>query len=435
MILFSGVSCDLYNGFWYVSALNIGPVYDNSLRCTRYLKSLESLVLLENGLTGELPQEMGSLVNLRRLVLGGNKLFGQIPSSFGGLKELLILDLSMNKLSGSLPWTLGNLTSLLKLDLSNNMLEKELPSTIGSLKNLTLMDLGRNNFSGGLVQSLQGMVSLKEMVMSNNPLLGGNLNGIQWQNLQNLEFLDLSNMGLTGNIPESMTELKRLRFLGLNNNNLSGSPSPRLASLPCISALYLYENDLAGKLEFSEGFYRKMGKRFGAWNNPNICYQAELMLSTSNQFHSLFVIGGDGGWVLPKSRNHEMYNQWASQNRFKVDDTVHFKYKKDSVLVVTAEEYDKCHSARPVFFSNNGATVFKLDKPGLFYFISGVAGHCERGQKMIIKVLEPETAPPLSSKENTTTVSSHKSGAVEMAAISSPISVLFMVSFFGLLFI
>ncbi|KAM4114663.1 hypothetical protein ACJW30_04G086000 [Castanea mollissima] len=342
-----GVSCDLYNGFWYVSALNIGPVYDNSLQCTRsaefthhlfmlkhlrklsffncffsphqkpariptsnwekftesleslefrsnpgligtiptsfgYLKSLESLVLLENGLTGELPQEMGSLVNLRRLVLGGNKLFGQIPASFGGLKELLILDLSMNKLSGSLPWTLGNLTSLLKLDLSNNMLEKELPSTIGSLKNLTLMDLGRNNFSGGLVQLLQEMVSLKEMVMSNNPLLGGNLNGIQWQNLQNLEFLDLSNMGLTGNIPESMTELKRLRFLGLHNNNLSGSLSPRLASLPCISALYLYGNDFAGKLEFSEGFYRKMGKRFGAWNNPNICYQAELMLSTSN---------------------------------------------------------------------------------------------------------------------------------------------------------
>ena len=112
-----------------------------------------------------------------------------------------------------------------------------------------------------------------------------------------------------------------------------------------------------------------------------------------------------------------------------------FKYKKDSVLVVTAEEYDKCHSAHPVFFSNNGATVFKLDKPGLFYFISGVAGHCERGQKMIIKVLEPETAPPLSSKANTTTESSHKSGAVEMAAISSPISVLFMVSFFWVLFI
>uniref|UniRef100_A0A2N9HJD6 Leucine-rich repeat-containing N-terminal plant-type domain-containing protein n=1 Tax=Fagus sylvatica TaxID=28930 RepID=A0A2N9HJD6_FAGSY len=341
-----GVSCDLYNGFWYVSALNIGPVYDNSLQCTRsaqfthhlfmlnhlkklsffncffsphqnpvriptsnwekfrdtlkslefrsnpgligtiptsfgYLKNLESLVLLENGLKGELPLEIGNLVKLKRLVLSENQLVGQIPASFGGLKELLILDLSMNKLSGSLPLSLGNLTSLLKLDLSNNMLVGELPSTIGSLRNLTLLDLGRNKLFGGLAQSIQEMVSLKEMVMSNNPI-GGDLIGIQWQNLQNLEFLDLSNMGLTGNIPESITELKKIRFLGLNNNNLSGSLSPKLASLPCISSLYLYGNNLTGKLEFSEWFYRKMGKRFGAWNNPNICYQAELMLSTIN---------------------------------------------------------------------------------------------------------------------------------------------------------
>ena len=113
-----------------------------------------------------------------------------------------------------------------------------------------------------------------------------------------------------------------------------------------------------------------------------------------------------------------------------------FKYKKDSVLVVTEEEYEKCHSVHPIFFSNNGGTVFKFDQPGLFYFISGVAGHCERGQKMIIKVLEPET-PPQSANDNTTTTDSpQKSGAVEMAAIYSPIiSMLFMVSFFGALFI
>ncbi|PQP93260.1 piriformospora indica-insensitive protein 2-like [Prunus yedoensis var. nudiflora] len=29
-----GVYCDLYNDFWYVSVINIGPLYDNSLRCT-----------------------------------------------------------------------------------------------------------------------------------------------------------------------------------------------------------------------------------------------------------------------------------------------------------------------------------------------------------------------------------------------------------------
>lgn len=65
------------------------------------------------------------------------------------------------------------------------------------------MDLRSNNFSGGLIRSIEEMVSLKEMVVSNNPIFGGGLNGIRWENLQNLEILDLCNMELMGAIPES----------------------------------------------------------------------------------------------------------------------------------------------------------------------------------------------------------------------------------------
>lgn len=99
--------------------------------------------------------------------------------------------------------------------------------------------------------------------------------------------------------------------------------------------------------------------------------------------------------------------------------------------MVSEEEYEKCHSAHPLFFANDGDGVFKLDRPGLFYFISGAAGHCERGQKMIVKVIEP--ADPPQSDNNTTTDSSNKSGATAMAVVSSPAVVLFMLSFFGVL--
>ncbi|XP_010695766.2 early nodulin-like protein 21 [Beta vulgaris subsp. vulgaris] len=61
-------------------------------------------------------------------------------------------------------------------------------------------------------------------------------------------------------------------------------------------------------------------------------------------------------------------------------------------MVVTNSEYDKCGSAQPLFFSNNGDTTFVLDRPGLFYFISGVTGHCPKGQKMIVKVLDVENS-------------------------------------------
>lgn len=67
-----------------------------------------------------------------------------------------------------------------------------------------------------------------------------------------------------------------------------------------------------------------------------------------------------------------------------------FKYNKDSVMEVTEEDYKKCNSTHPVFFSNTGNTVFRFDHSGLFYFISGVSGHCDKGQRMIIKVMASE---------------------------------------------
>ncbi|XP_010249435.2 PREDICTED: early nodulin-like protein 1 [Nelumbo nucifera] len=85
-----------------------------------------------------------------------------------------------------------------------------------------------------------------------------------------------------------------------------------------------------------------------------------------------------------------MYNEWASKNRFQIGDAIRFKYKKDSVMAVSDSDYKRCNSTYPIFFSNNGNTLYRLDHSGLFYFISGASGHCERGQKMIIKVMSPE---------------------------------------------
>lgn len=71
-----------------------------------------------------------------------------------------------------------------------------------------------------------------------------------------------------------------------------------------------------------------------------------------------------------------------------------FKYKKDSVMVVIEDDYDKCNSSHPVYYANEGPTVYEFDRPGPFYFISGVSGHCAKGQKIIIKVLSQDDSPP-----------------------------------------
>ncbi|XP_042436891.1 uncharacterized protein LOC122022844 [Zingiber officinale] len=64
-----------------------------------------------------------------------------------------------------------------------------------------------------------------------------------------------------------------------------------------------------------------------------------------------------------------------------------FKYKNDSVAVVDREAYGKCSAADPLVFFDNGNTTFRFDRYGFFYFISGSQGHCEAGQRLIVRVM------------------------------------------------
>ncbi|XP_058751322.1 early nodulin-like protein 21 [Vicia villosa] len=100
-----------------------------------------------------------------------------------------------------------------------------------------------------------------------------------------------------------------------------------------------------------------------------------------------FQVGDLKGWVVPPPNDTDIYNIWASNFRFQVGDSIIFKYKKDSVMEVGKENYNDCNATQPTFFSNNGDTEFKFGHSGTFYFISGASGHCEKGQKMIVRVM------------------------------------------------
>ncbi|KAL2519158.1 RNI-like superfamily protein [Abeliophyllum distichum] len=293
-----GVGCDLFDGFWYVTDLSIGPVHDNSLSCAqnvefsphlfelRHLKSLSFFNCFVSPLQNPvaIPTEnwqvfAGSLESLEFPVQSRphwtNSILFWVPQKYPVVSASGKW-INRNVLSGPLPSTFGGLTSLLKLDLSNNQLEGKIPQEIGKLKNITLLDLSKNRFSGGLATLFQEMSSLEQLVLSNNPT-GGDLMNLAWHNLIRLTVLDLSNTSLTGGIPNSISELKRLRFLGLNDNMLTGEIPTKLETLPNISAMHIYGNNLTGELKFSEGFYGKMGRRFGAWDNPNLCYPSGLI--------------------------------------------------------------------------------------------------------------------------------------------------------------
>ncbi|XP_009759663.1 early nodulin-like protein 3 [Nicotiana sylvestris] len=102
----------------------------------------------------------------------------------------------------------------------------------------------------------------------------------------------------------------------------------------------------------------------------------------------IFYAGGKNGWILKPS---ESYNHWAERNRFQVNDTIVFNYKKDhdSVLIVHKDDYIKCKKDKPIHALKNGHSKFKFPKSGPFYFISGHANNCKNGQKLIVVVLSP----------------------------------------------
>ncbi|XP_075477719.1 early nodulin-like protein 9 [Primulina tabacum] len=131
-------------------------------------------------------------------------------------------------------------------------------------------------------------------------------------------------------------------------------------------------------------------------DNLMICVLSSLALvfaCLSRSSHAYqFIVGGNDGWVLNPSAS---YSQWAGRSRFSVNDTLLFRYQKgsDSVLVVNKDDYDNCNTGNPIQKLDDGNSVFKLDRSGPFYFITGTKENCDKGQKLVTVVLAVRSPP------------------------------------------
>ena len=228
------------------------------------------LDLSENGLSGPIPEELGSLANLEWLYLSENELTGPIPEALGNLANLIELYLWGNELTGPVPEELGSLANLERLVLSENGLTGPIPEELGSLANLEWLYLSENGLTGPIPEELGSLANLERLVLSENGLTGpipealGNLANLielyLWGNeltgpvpeelgsLANLERLVLSENGLTGPIPEALGNLANLIELYLWGNELTGPTPEELGSLANLERLVLSENGLTGPI-------------------------------------------------------------------------------------------------------------------------------------------------------------------------------------------
>ncbi|XP_016504782.1 mavicyanin-like [Nicotiana tabacum] len=99
---------------------------------------------------------------------------------------------------------------------------------------------------------------------------------------------------------------------------------------------------------------------------------------------AVYEVGDSKGWIV----GNVDYNDWASSKNFQVNDILKFNYnnKYHNVMQVSSQEYYSCTVASPIATLNTGKDSFTLSAPGDYYYLCGVPGHCQIGQKVHIQV-------------------------------------------------
>lgn len=214
------------------------------------LSSLRALYLSLNGLSGAIPSAWGNLVGLDTLDLGHNELTGTVPATFASLTAVKRLDLGSNQFTGPFPTVLTQMTALTWLELDRNQFSGPLPPQIEGLDALRIVDLRQNQITGPLPVELAAMDDLQELTLSSNPI-GGELPA--WiGTMPSLTMLLMDDTGLVGAVPAGLGDFgSRLKTLALRHNGLTGNLPEALTQLTGLTTFTFRQNPLSGVLSLT----------------------------------------------------------------------------------------------------------------------------------------------------------------------------------------
>ncbi|CDY42129.1 BnaC05g40900D [Brassica napus] len=150
-------------------------------------------------------------------------LYGQIPDQIGDLLELRTLEMSHMKLTGNIPRTITKLKHLVFIFLLWNKLSGPIPDYISELKSVTFLDISFNKFTGPIPGWLTQMPKLQTFQADNNSLTGPVPNSFG-SFVGSVPNLFLKNNKLSGKIPESLSKMD-FQAVVLKGNGFTGDGS------------------------------------------------------------------------------------------------------------------------------------------------------------------------------------------------------------------
>ena len=207
---------------------------------------VNEIYLVNNNLTGAIPESITGMTGLRLLNFTNNHLSGAIPSNIGNLSNLIGISFAINELTGSIPASIGNLSNLTNLTLHSNQISGAIPTSIGNLTKIDALSISYNKLTGSIPAEIGNLIQLRQIGLNDNELSG--IIPSQLGNLTLLRELILSRNRLTGSIPTELGNLTSLIQLVLGNNELSGTIPTTIKNLISLSFLGLGWNNLSGTI-------------------------------------------------------------------------------------------------------------------------------------------------------------------------------------------
>jgi len=195
------------------------------------------LTLWDNGLKGPIAPDLGALAALELLGLGDNELTGEVPAELASATGLTGLWIDNNLLSGVIPSSFLDLSELRVLDFTGNG-ELCIPGTVRfrewadsvsliagpncSAADAEILRVFHERTGGGFWTNSAGWLS--------NAVLG-EWHGVETDSIGRVTGLAMSRNGLSGQLPDTLSELSALVKLDVSGNILAGALPVTLTAL------------------------------------------------------------------------------------------------------------------------------------------------------------------------------------------------------------